>query len=545
MYQDRYSWWVHWAELARYILPRRYRWLVTANQMNRGQEINQAIIDSTGTVAARVLGSGMMSGMTSPTRQWFRCRINGFEGEETHPVNVWLSEVQARMMRVFQESNFYNAIAVVYMDMAVFGTAPMLIYEDFENVIHCHNPCAGEYFVANNDRGEVDVFAREFVQTVAQLVQWFGVENCSKNVQDAFKAGGAQLQQEIVIRHLVEPNLRKEKVVPEKFAYREMYWEKGVADQKNIFLTKRGYHEFPLICPRWDISGNDAYGRSPGMDALGDIKQLQMETKRKAQVIDKMANPPMVADVELKNAPASTIPGGVTYVAKKDGAGFKPAYENFRPPIVELMNDIQDVRERIRSIFFNDLFLMFQQLEAEPRSATAVDARREEKMVMLGPVLERFQTEGLDKIIDRTFAIMDRAGILPEAPEEIRDKNIQIEYISMLAAAQKAVETAGIERIFGFAGNIAALDPNVMLKLNVDYSMEKYSALLGNDPKLLFPQEMVDKKKAEADKAKQMQYQTEMGLGAAKAGKTLSETDVGGGVNAMQAILGTAGVQQP
>jgi hypothetical protein len=166
-------------------------------------------------------------------------------------------------------------------------------------------------------------------------------------------------------------------------------------------------------------------------------------------------------------------------------------------------------------------------------------------MVMLGPVLERFQTEGLDKIIDRTFAIMDRAGILPEAPEEIRDKNIQIEYISMLAAAQKAVETAGIERIFGFAGNIAALDPNVMLKLNVDYSMEKYSALLGNDPKLLFPQEMVDKKKAEADKAKQMQYQTEMGLGAAKAGKTLSETDVGGGVNAMQAILGTAGVQQP
>lgn len=540
MREDRYSWWVHWAELARFILPRRYRWLVTQNQMNRGQQINTAIIDSTGTVAARVLASGMMSGMTSPTRQWFQCRIEGFTDDESHPVNVWLMEVRSRMMRVFQESNFYNAIAVVYMDMAVFGTAPMLIYEDFDNVIHCVNPCAGEYFVANNDKGEIGVFAREFVQTVSQLVKWFGEENCSKSVQEMYKRGGAELQQEIVVRHLIEPNEGRTKLVPEKFAYREMYWEKGVVDGTQ-FLKKAGYHECPFICPRWDISGNDAYGRSPGMDALGDIKQLQMETKRKAQVIDKMANPPMVADVELKNKPASTIPGGVTYVTKKDGAGFAPAYSNFRPPINELMVDIQDVRTRIKEIFFNDLFLMFQQLEAEPRSATAIDARREEKMVMLGPVFERFQTEALDKIIDRVFGMMDRAGILPEAPQEIENRHMQVEYVSMLAAAQRAVETAGIERLFGFVGNIAALVPDAVLKLDIDYSTEKYSSLLNNDPRLLKPQEEVEKKKAESAKQQQLAYQTEMGLGAAKAGKTLSETDVGGGVNAMQAILGTGG----
>ena len=38
------------------------------------------------------------------------------------------------MMHVFQESNFYNAIAIVYLDLAIFGTAPMIIYEDFENI---------------------------------------------------------------------------------------------------------------------------------------------------------------------------------------------------------------------------------------------------------------------------------------------------------------------------------------------------------------------------------------------------------------------------
>src|SRR4030095_10600196 len=93
---DRYSWWVAWGQLATYLLPRRYRWLVTPNQMNRGTAINGAIIASTGTIAARVLASGMMSGITSPTRPWFKLRISGFGGDEVNPVNVWLAECEKR-----------------------------------------------------------------------------------------------------------------------------------------------------------------------------------------------------------------------------------------------------------------------------------------------------------------------------------------------------------------------------------------------------------------------------------------------------------------
>lgn len=534
---DRYSFWIHWAELARYILPRRYRWLVTPNQMNRGQEINQAIIDSTGTIAARVLAAGMMSGMTSPTRQWFNLRIEGTGSDESDPINVWLGECKKRMMRVFQESNFYNGIAVVFQDLAVFGTAPMLVYEDFENVIQCYNPCAGEYYLANSPRLVIDVFYREMVMTSAQAVAEFGKDNVSKSILDTFNQGqGAGLQQEFVIGHAIEPNSPKSGI-PAKFAFLEVYWERGSVEQGK-FLRKKGYNELPGIFPRWDITGNDAYGRSPGMDALGDIKQLQMETKRKAQVIDKMANPPMLADVELKNQPASSLPGGVTYIAKKDGIGFKPAYENFRPPVRELMEDIQEVQLRIKNIFFNDLFLMFQQLQAEPRSATAIDARREEKMVMLGPVLERFQTEALDPVIDRVFGIMQRGGLLPEAPEEIQGKPIQVEYISMLAAAQKAVETAGIERFFQIVGNTAAIAPETLDLPDWDYSINLYSSLLGNDPRLIVSQEIVKQRRDAKAKQAQQQYLVEMGQGAAKAGKTLSDTQVGGGTNALEAMLG-------
>jgi hypothetical protein len=199
--------------------------------------------------------------------------------------------------------------------------------------------------------------------------------------------------------------------------FRELYWEMGASQA--LVLQQRYFHEFPAIAPRWDLVSNDAYGRSPAMDALGDIKQLQLEQKRKAQAIDKMVNPPMIADVALKNEPASLLPGGVTYVPSTAGAvGFKPVFE-VMPPIAELKDDIAEVQGRIRSVFFNDLFLMISQLDTV-RTATEIDARREEKLIQLGPVLERFENEGLDPAIARTYAIMPRCRDYHPPAHQIR-----------------------------------------------------------------------------------------------------------------------------
>lgn len=542
---ERYSWWVHWSQLATYILPRRYRWLVTPNQMNRGSAINGAIIDSTGTIAARVLASGMMSGITSPTRPWFRLRVPGYSPDEINAVNVWLAECERRMLHVFQESNFYNAIAVMYMDLAVFGTAPMLIYENYENVICCYNPCAGEYYVWNDTELKAGGLAREITMTVPQLIKEFGEENCSLEVQLAWKQKGAPLTREIVVRHIIKPNT--ENHVASKFKWFEAYWERGsVANgqasggaDSDKFLRKRGFYEAPFICPRWETSGNDAYGRSVAMDALGDIKQLQQETKRKAQAIDKLANPPMVADVELKNQPASTLPGGVTYVTKKEGVGFTPAYQNFRPPVGEMMQDLTQIQKRIKDIFFNDLFLMISNLETV-RTATEIDARKEEKLIMLGPVLERLQTEGQDPVIDRVFAIMQRGGLLPPPPPEIAGAPIAVEYVSMLAEAQRVSKTVGIERFLAQIGNVAAIDPNILDIPNFDRLLTRYGAILGNDPTdINTPEEIAQIRTAKQQAARQQQL-ADTSQGFAKAGKTLSETNVGGGVNALQAMIGGA-----
>ncbi len=533
---ERYSWWTAWAQLATYLLPRRYRWLVTPNQMNRGSPINGAIMDSTGTIAARVLASGMMSGITSPTRPWFKLRIAGFGKDEINPVNIWLAEVEKRMMHVFQESNFYNAMAVMYMDLAIFGTAPVIIYEDFENVIQCYNPCAGEYYIWNDPKLRAGGLAREIVMTVRQGVKEFGRENCSQSIKNCYDTGGASLSQEIKIIHFIKPNTGQ---VNARFEWSECYFEEGATGNDPMFLRKKGFFDAPFICPRWETTGNDAYGRSVGMDALGDVKQLQQETKRKAQAIDKLANPPMVADVELKNQPASTIPGGVTYVSKKDGVGFTPAYQNFRPPVAEMMQDITMIQQRIKEIFFNDLFLMISNLDTV-RTATEIDARREEKLVMLGPVLERLQTEGQDPVIDRVFSIMARGGLLPDPPPEISGAPIQVEYVSMLAAAQSAANTTGIERFLAQVGNIAGVHPEVLDIPNWDRMITRYGMVLGNDPLDINTEDEIQQirvAKVKAQQAAQMNQVSDTSKGFADAAKNLSATDVGGGTNALQAML--------
>ena len=199
----RNSWLVHWRELADFILPRRYRWLVMANNMARGSQINGNIIDSTGTLAARTLASGMMNGITSPTRPWFKLRIEGYE--EDYDVQGWLSDCERRMMTVFQESNFYQSMAIMYFDLVVFGSACVLIYDNYDNVIHCNNPCLGEFFFDLNNDLEVGTVGREFVLTNSQMVDEFGEEKVSKEVRDAAKEGALK-GKERVIGHIVEPN---------------------------------------------------------------------------------------------------------------------------------------------------------------------------------------------------------------------------------------------------------------------------------------------------------------------------------------------------
>jgi len=548
----RYSWWTHWRELADYYLPRRYRWLMAPNQLNRGVPINNKIIDSTGLLAARSLAAGILSGKSSPTRLWVKFRVGYMDNSTPNAVGLWLAENERIMYLILSESNFYNSIAVFYHDLVVFGTAAMLIYEDYDNVINCYNPCLGEYYIDIDDKYRTSVFYREFTLTVGATVEWFGIDNVSDSVRTQYNlADGTGRNKEILIAHAIEPNndgKADEFDIPKHFVMRECYWELGSANSSQVggqtdgqFLSCRGFFERPNIVGRWDITGNDPYGRSPAMDGLGDVKQLQQETKRKGQAIDKMVNPPLVADMQLQNQPASILPGGITYVSGYSASG-KPGFSSVydtKFPINELVSDLQEIRDRIKRTFYNDMFQVASQFETRS-NVTAVewDMRKAESMVMLGPVVERIDNEVLSVAVERIYAIASRAGIFPPPPPEIAGMEMSIEFKSMLAQAQEAAASSGIERTLSLAGNLAGVNPQVMDNINIDFAIDKFSQLMQNDPKMMRLPEEVAQLRQQRAKAQEQERQAAIAEQLAKGARTLSQADVGGGVNALQAMTG-------
>lgn len=538
----RISWWAHWAQLAEVYLPRRYKWFVTPNQYSRGVQINQAIIDETGVLAARTCANGMMSGLTSPTKPWFKLGLNNADLMNIWSVKIWLAECEKRLSRVLAESNFYQALGVLYHDNCVFGSAGMLIYEDFKDVIRCYNPCLGEFFFSAGPRLDITGFYREFTLTVAQTVDMFGIDNVTESTANAYRNGGGTRTYEIVIQHAIEPNTpiwdggtkQLGYLVPKEFKYRECYWE--LNGNSVSLCAVAGYRDKPFVAARWDTVSNDAYGRSPGMDGLPAVRQLQVEQKRKGEAIDKTVRPPMNASVNMKNEPMSILPGAVNYVVDVQGSGFAPAIKVDPNGIGEIREDISEVQGRVKDIFFVNLFMMISQLDTV-RTATEIDARREEQLVQLGPVIERFENEVLDPIIARVFNIMLRRGLLPQPPPELTNAQLNVQYISMLAEAQRAASTAAIERLLALVGNISAANPEAADNVDFDATIEEYADLLSVTPKIIRSIKEVMAIRQNRAQQQQAQQQFQASLAAAQGAKTLSETDVGGGQNALSSML--------
>ncbi|CCJ48963.1 portal protein [Bordetella parapertussis] len=528
---ERESWMSHWKEISDYLLPRAGRFFV--DDRNRGDKRHNNIYDSTGTRALRVLAAGMMAGMTSPARPWFRLTTSDPQLDESAAVKAWLADVTRLMQMVFAKSNTYRALHSMYEELGAFGTAGAIVLADFNSVIHHYTLTTGEFAMAADHRGQINTLYREFQMTVAQMVREFGRDNCSPTVQTLFDRGA--LEQWVTIMHAIEPRVDRDvtKRDDRNMAWKSVYFEHG--GNEDQILRDSGFKEFPALCPRWATSGGDIYGNSPAMEALGDIKQLQHEQLRKAQGIDYKTKPPLQAPTSLKSRDVDTLPGGISFVdSAAPNGGIRSAFE-VNIDLSHLLADIQDVRERIKGSFYADLFLMFANGTNPQMTATEVAERHEEKLLMLGPVLERMHNEILDPLIEMTFSRMVEANIVPPPPDELQGMELNVEFVSMLAQAQRAIATNSVDRFVGNLGAVAGIKPEVLDKFDADRWADAYADMLGIDPELIVPGEqvaLIRKQRAEAAQAQQQAALLNQGadtaqkLGSVDTSKQSALTDV-------------------
>lgn len=529
---ERSSYMSHWKEISDYLLPRSGRYFIQDH--NKGERRHNNIYDSTGTRALRVLGAGLMGGATSPARPWFRLATADPDMMDYAPVKVWLSQVQSGMLDIFQRSNTYRALHSMYEEIGGFGTGASIVMDDYNDVIRHHVLTTGEYAIAQNYRGEVTTLYREFQKTVAELVGEFGRDNCSQAVRNLHDRGS--LDSWVTIVHGIEPREDRDSRLrdAQNMPFKSVYFELG--SDKGKYLRESGFKTFPGLVPRWSVTGGDIYGSSPGMEALGDIKQLQHEQLRKAQAIDYMTKPPLQAPSSMKNREIDMLPGGTTYVDMNGpSAGIRNAFE-VRLDLQHLLMDIQDVRGRINQTFYTDLFLMLAGANNTNMTATEVAERHEEKLLMLGPVLERLHNELLDPLIERTFNRMIESGMVPPPPEELQGVDLNVQYVSMLAQAQRAVATNGIDRFVGNLGAVAQYKPDVLDKFDSDKWADAYSDMLGVDPELIVSNErvaIIRNQRAQAQAAAQQQAQTAQAAATAKDAAAAG----GGGVEGLSDVM--------
>jgi hypothetical protein len=554
---ERSSFDSHWKDLADNIQPRRARFQFS--DTNKGTKANQNIIDSTGTLAAGTLRSGMHSNMTSPARPWFRLTTPDPDLAELGSVKEWLHVVGQRMSMIFHKSNLYDALPVIYGDMGTFGTAAMLVAEDDEDVIRCYPFPIGSYYLANDSKLRVRTFAREFRLTVRQLVEQFGGmrkpngepaswANFSQRVREAWSA--ARYEDWIDVCHVIIPNegYDRERIEGKYKAYLSVYYEYGYNGQSSgydygdVFLEESGFDEFPVLAPRWEVAGEDVYGTNcPGMMALPDIRMLQKMKKRMLQAIDKKVNPPMVGPTRLRTGNPTVIPGEITWVDENPGQTFRPAYDANALDVSHLRNEIVATQEIIKQAFLVNLFLMLEQLDREA-TATEVMERKEEKMLAIGPTVERVHKDLLAALIDRTFAIMERRGLLPDPPDELVGVPLRIDFVSVMAQALKSVGLASLDRLTIYVGGIVKEtgDTSILDKIDFDQAVDEYGDMTGVPPRIIRPDDQVAAIRQSRAKQLQAQQAAEQAATLAPAAKQLSETQMGGDT-ALNALMGTGG----
>ena len=537
----------HLRDLNDFILSRRAQFTLSDN--NRGERRNLKIINSTATLSARTLRSGMMGGITSPARPWYKLSTHDPALAEYGPVKEWLHAVTSGMRSVHLRSNLYNSLPIVYGDVGVFATAAMLVEEHFDKVLHTTPLPIGSYRIALNNEGMVETFFREFRWTVRQVVQEFGeytangellTHNLSQSVQNAL--GQSNLDQHVDICHVIQ---RNSDYSPDRFGskmYESVYYEKTTETDKNspaheIYLRDAGYDYFPVLAPRWEVSGGDIYGTDcPGMTGLGDIKALQTMEKRKAQAVEKMVNPPMKGPVSMRGQSASVLPGDMTYTDEREGQkGFGPVYE-IDPRVNELSVEIAKHEARIQRAFYEDLFLMLAQSDRREITAREIDERHQEKLLALGPVLEGLNQDLLDPLIDITFLLMHRQGLLPPPPPELENEDLKVEYISIMHQAQKIAGLEGIERFTDYALNLAAANPQVLDKVDFDQAIDEVGDITGVPPGIVVSDEVAGEVRARRDQVMQQREDAQNAATAANSAKDLAGADLEGD-NALSAMV--------
>ena len=499
---QRQNWETHWQEVADYMMPRKAD--VTKTR-SRGDKRTELIFDSSPLQAVELLAASLHGMLTNPSTPWFSLRFKD-DMENEDEAKEWLESATDTMYAAFNRSNFQQEIFELYHDLITFGTAAMYIEEDPDDILKFSTRHINEIYVAENDKGRIDTVYRKFKISARAAIQQFGsavsVKVDTINAKDPYE--------EVEIVHAVYPrsDFDPKKQDKSNMPFESIYIEYSSGDE----LSVSGFREFPFVVPRYLKASHEIYGRSPAMTALPDVKMLNEMSKTTIKSAQKQVDPPLLVPDDGFILPVRTVPGGLNFYRSGTRDRIEPLNIGANTPLG--LNMEEQRRNSIRNAFYVNQLMMQQ---GPQMTATEVIQRNEEKMRLLGPVLGRLQSELLKPLIDRTFNIILRNNLFPPAPEFLAGKDIEIEYVSPLAKAQKSTELSSIMRAIEILGSLSNVAP-VFDHINMDKLVRHLADIVGVPQKILKPQNELNAERQQAQAQQEQMQQMQQLQQVAEAG---------------------------
>lgn len=524
-YEDDYR------EIARLALPSRSEYMMPTHQTMK-RRANTSKQDTAGLLAGRTLVNGMSTGLSSNARPWFKIESPDPELMEYQPAKEWYWAVQQEIYSLFASTNYYDANKVAYAQLGYMGTAVNVMLEHDQYMMVSHPLEVMEYWIAQDDGLRVIALARMLAMTVAQMVEAFPWRKLTQPVRNAYNNGN--VHQLVKVWNLIEYNKDHD---GEYWDYgnkpwRSIWWEEANSSKKDEDLLRlSGFDSKPFTAPRWSTTGAQVYSdQAPSWDALPDLRELEMLGRRKGRALDNLVKPALAVPAGLQQTPLSLDPGSINFVNELQNK-VEPIIRPDGNVMVAVRGEVDAVTRRVNQIFYADLWMAITDMEGiQPRNEQEIFYRNEEKLTQLGPVVDRVNIEKLEGDVDRAYRILRSLGRIPPAPPEVARTGMKIEFISILAQAQKAVANTQIERIARFVGFLSATFPDAAMKFDAQQAVDEYAQNTGVTPNIIRSDEIVAQLIEEAKAQQQAQAAMAAAPAArdgAQAAELLSRTQVG------------------
>ena len=468
---QRVTWEDHWQDIADYFLPRKANITI---KHTKGDKRHDQIYDGTATHALELLSASLNGMLTNTISPWFVLKFRNEMVNNNDEAVEWLESCAKIMQQVFARSNFQQEIFELYHELLAFGTSAMFITDDVKDDLRFKTIHISEIFITEDDKGLVDSLTRRFHLKNKNIPLMYPDADLPRSIlSDIDKAP----YDEAVILHSVYPS---DTPMGYDNSKNMDYQSCHVHEKTGTLLRESGFKEFPYVVPRYlKSSSNEIYGRSPAMNALPDTKMLNTMSKVSIKAAQKQIDPPLMVPDDGFILPIRTVPGGLNFYRAGTRERIEPLNIGSNNPIGIQMEEQR--RKAVRENFFVDQLMTVQ---GQNMTATEVMQRTEEKMRLLGPVLGRLQSELLQPLITRAFNLLLKNNKLPPIPEEIGEQDVEIEYVSPLAKAQKTQELSSVMRgieIFGSMQNIAP----VFDYIDIDGLVNHVTDVLGLPAKIM------------------------------------------------------------